>query len=108
LDIKHIENSQETLGRLVEIIREAIENIFTGDASAKVKVQRWFPGVIEEIVEEVSEKTAASVTQRLMKEASFIALDRNKKFKPPRPKKSQSKIFLVEMSRQVTSHPKLL
>jgi HPt (histidine-containing phosphotransfer) domain-containing protein len=79
LDIKHTENSQEALGRLVETIEEAIENIFAGMASAKFKVQRWFPGVIEEIVEEVSGKTAASDTHRLMKEASFIALDRNQK-----------------------------
>mmetsp|Transcript_113488 Transcript_113488/g.169781 ORF Transcript_113488/g.169781 Transcript_113488/m.169781 type:complete len:796 (+) Transcript_113488:101-2488(+) len=78
LDIKSSENSQIALERLIESIKTALDKIFTGDDRAKVKVQRWFPGVVEEIVEEVSEKTAASVTQRLLKEASF-ALDRKQK-----------------------------
>lgn len=37
---------------------------------AKVKVQRWYPGVIQEICEEVNEKSHKNVTQRLLKEAS--------------------------------------
>ena len=75
LDIKDEETSQEALDGLISKVKAALEELFANDENARVKVQRWFPGVVEEITEEVNEKTDANVTKRLMKEAS-AALDR--------------------------------
>ena len=70
LDVK--EDPQEALDALIDSVREAIETTIGQPETAKVKVQRWFPGVVEEIVEEVDEKRRSNVTQRLLKEASSI------------------------------------
>jgi hypothetical protein len=63
---------QETLDALIEDIKISIEGVIAQPNSGKVKVQRWYPGVVEEIFEEVDEihDRNASVRQRLLSEAA--------------------------------------
>jgi len=65
------QTSQQALEALIENIKEALEKEIN-QPDAKVKVQRWYPGVVEEIVEEVNEKHHKNynVRQRLLKEAA--------------------------------------
>lgn len=65
---------QDALDSLVEDITKTIQDAI-GQQDSKVKVQRWFPGVVEEVVEETSEKQHKDIRQRLLKEASS-ALER--------------------------------
>jgi hypothetical protein len=67
---KRPQGCKEALDELLEDIKKAIEDVIDQPDIAKVKVQRWFPGVVEEIVEEVNEKSRYNITQRLLKEAS--------------------------------------
>lgn len=60
---------QESLDSLFEDLTNAIKDVI-GQDDAKVKVQRWFPGVVEEVVEETNEKSLKDVRQRLLKEAT--------------------------------------
>ena len=65
-------------GRMKEI-EKALHDVVK-DPEARIKVQRWYPGVVEEITESVHEKTGKgkskiNVEQRLLTEAS-AALDR--------------------------------
>jgi Sodium/hydrogen exchanger family len=65
------QTSKEALDALIEDIKKSIEDVI-GQPEAKVKVQRWYPGVVEEIVEEVNEKhhKQVNVRQRLLSEAA--------------------------------------
>lgn len=79
LEIKADQTSEIALDVLLEDIRSALEKVIA-QPHARIKVQRWFPGVVEEIIEQTDEKntthtTRTNVTQRLMKEASS-ALER--------------------------------
>lgn len=65
--IAAIEHATEILMKDVD---EALCRAINQPGVAKVKVQRWYPGVIQEICEEVDEKSHKNVTQRLLKEAS--------------------------------------
>jgi hypothetical protein len=69
LVINSDQTSQEALNQLMDRIKKAIEETIN-QPDAKVKVQRWYPGVVEEITEEVNEKQHKNVRQRLLKEAS--------------------------------------
>ncbi|CAJ1966557.1 unnamed protein product [Cylindrotheca closterium] len=62
-----IEHATEVLMKDVDA---ALSRAIGQPGVAKVKVQRWYPGVIQEICEEVDEKSHKNVTQRLLKEAS--------------------------------------
>eukprot|EP00934_Nitzschia_sp_Nitz4_P006427 Nitzschia sp. Nitz4//scaffold273_size25297//20719//24905//NITZ4_008321-RA/size25297-processed-gene-0.7-mRNA-1//-1//CDS//3329545262//6417//frame0 len=70
LDLESHPDPKEALEILIEEIKTALEATINQPDVAKVKVQRWFPGVVEEIVEEVNEKRKGNVTQRLLSEAS--------------------------------------
>ncbi len=63
---------QEALDELITGVTIGMEETINQPETSKVKVQRWFPGVIEEIVEEVNEKRRSNVTQRLLSEASSM------------------------------------
>jgi len=65
--IAAIEHATEVLMKDVD---EALCRAINQPGVAKVKVQPWYPGVIQEICEEVDEKSHKNVTQRLLKEAS--------------------------------------
>eukprot|EP00529_Nitzschia_sp_RCC80_P017252 CAMPEP_0113503518 /NCGR_PEP_ID=MMETSP0014_2-20120614/34200_1 /TAXON_ID=2857 /ORGANISM="Nitzschia sp." /LENGTH=814 /DNA_ID=CAMNT_0000398517 /DNA_START=405 /DNA_END=2849 /DNA_ORIENTATION=+ /assembly_acc=CAM_ASM_000159 len=71
LKVKDGQTCQQALDELMTEIQRALEEVI-GQEDAKVKVQRWYPGVVEEIVEEVDEKQHRNVRQRLLKEASAI------------------------------------
>ena len=60
---------EESLDALFEDLTKAIKDVID-QPDSKVKVQRWFPGVVEEVVEETCEKSLKDVRQRLLKEAS--------------------------------------
>ena len=49
---------------MLDNITQAIQDVID-QPEAKVKVQRWFPGVVTEIIEEVNEKSNTNITQRL-------------------------------------------
>jgi Kef-type K+ transport system membrane component KefB len=65
---------QNALDALIEDITKAIKDVID-QSDSRVKVQRWFPGVVEEVVEETNEKQHKDIRQRLLKEAS-TALER--------------------------------
>jgi hypothetical protein len=71
LKIEADQTSQQALDALMEDIKKSIDDIIN-QPGAKVKVQRWYPGVVEEIVEEVNEKRQKNVNvrQRLLSEAA--------------------------------------
>lgn len=66
--------AQQRLKERIDEIRQALEDTIRQPDSSKVKVQRWFPGVVEEIVESVHDKTKKksklSLQQRLVVEAA--------------------------------------
>lgn len=61
---------EDALATLIDSIKVGLEETINQPEKAKVKVQRWFPGVVEEIVEEISEKSKRNITQRLLNEAA--------------------------------------
>ena len=72
-----------TLDDRVEEIQQALQKTINQDG-AKVKVSRWFPGVLQEIKEETEEVTSTkrttkrlSVTETIMKEAA-VELEKRK------------------------------
>jgi hypothetical protein len=71
LKVKNDQSTEEALDELIADLQKSIENVIAQE-DAKVKVQRWYPGVVEEIVEEVNEKQHKNVRQRLLKEATSI------------------------------------
>jgi hypothetical protein len=73
----HVDDSQtleDALASLIEDITKAIKDVIDQEDS-RVKVQRWFPGVVEEVVEKTNEKQHNDIRQRLLKEAA-TALER--------------------------------
>lgn len=72
--IKESQTQDEALEALIEDLTKAIKDVISQEDS-RVKVQRWFPGVVEEVVEETDEKEHKDIRQRLLKEAS-TALER--------------------------------
>lgn len=71
----HLEAGQdpkEALNAMIEEVRSGLEETINQPENSKVKVQRWYPGVVEEIVEHVDENRKNNVTQRLLNEASSI------------------------------------
>ena len=60
---------QEALDVLIEKLTKAIQDVLDQEDS-RVKVQRWFPGVVEEIVENTDEKQSKNIRHRLLQEAS--------------------------------------
>ncbi len=60
---------QEALDALIEEITNAIKHVID-QSDSKVKVQRWFPGVVEEITEKTDEKHHKDIRHRLLQEAS--------------------------------------
>ncbi|KAG7367151.1 Kef-type K+ transport system, membrane component [Nitzschia inconspicua] len=71
LKVEESQTSKEAIDALMEDIKKSIEDIIN-QPEAKVKVQRWYPGVVEEIVEEVNEKRQRNINvrQRLLSEAA--------------------------------------
>lgn len=59
----------EALDALIENLTKAIKDVINQEDS-RVKVQRWFPGVVEEIVENTDEKQSKNIRHRLLQEAS--------------------------------------
>lgn len=55
---------------LMEELDNALDKAINQPGVAKVQVQRWYPGVIQEICEELDEKSHKNVTHRLLQEAS--------------------------------------
>jgi hypothetical protein len=73
LQIKEEGGSQAALDEYMEKIKLALEKVINQPLIAKVQVQRWYPGVVEEITEEVHERSktnVAQVHQRLLSEAA--------------------------------------
>lgn len=62
---------QDALDALIGVITAAIKDVI-GQEDSRVKVQRWFPGVVEEVVEETNEEQHKDIRQRLLKEAATI------------------------------------
>jgi len=60
---------QDALDASIEDITKAIKDVID-QSDSRVKVQRWFPGVVEEVVEETTEKQHKDIRQRLLREAS--------------------------------------
>jgi hypothetical protein len=75
LNLKGADDSNQALEALLEDIRVAMVRVIGLSETARVKVQRWYPGVVEEITEEVAERSSRNITQRLLNEASS-ALER--------------------------------
>jgi hypothetical protein len=75
LNLKGSDDSKQALEALLEDIQVAMVQVIGQSETAKVKVQRWYPGVVEEITEEVAERSSKNITQRLLSEASS-ALER--------------------------------
>jgi hypothetical protein len=69
-NMKEKGGSVKALASLIDEITQALEKVINQPGEAKVQVQRWYPGVVEEITEEVHEKHNTNVTQRLLNEAS--------------------------------------
>lgn len=75
LNITEKGTSQQLLETRLKEIENALEECIS-QADAKVKVQRWYPGVVEEIVEKFDEKSKVtgkkviSIEQRLLTEAA--------------------------------------
>mmetsp|Transcript_13192 Transcript_13192/g.18670 ORF Transcript_13192/g.18670 Transcript_13192/m.18670 type:complete len:807 (-) Transcript_13192:178-2598(-) len=74
-ELEELARRRQTPEERIEIIQSSIEAMMP--ENAKVKVQRWFPGVVEEIVEETVENTRVSQTRtqfsvedRVLKEAT--------------------------------------
>lgn len=67
--------SQEVLNKRIAEIREALEKKINQPDEARVNVQRWYPGVVQEIVESYDEKSKRvgskklNVEERLLMEA---------------------------------------
>jgi len=73
LQIKEEGGSKAALDEFMEKLKLALEKVIDQPIIAKVQVQRWYPGVVEEITEEVHEKSntnVARVHQRLLSEAA--------------------------------------
>ena len=64
------EEGKKEIEKLLEDLEKAIRDVINQPGVAKVKVQRWYPGVIQEIVEEVDEKSNKNISQRLLSEAT--------------------------------------
>ena len=68
--IKGKGQSQEALDDHIKDIEDSLKALIN-QPDARVKVQRWYPGVVEEIVEQVNEKSqTVNISQRLLNEAS--------------------------------------
>lgn len=61
---------EQATKKLMEGVEQALSDAINQPGVAKVKAQRWYPGLVQEIREEVNEKSHKNVTQRLLKEAS--------------------------------------
>lgn len=71
------ENATQALEERMAEVKTALEETINQPGEAKVKVTRWFPGVVNEIIEEVQENvettkqhTRASIEERLLTEAT--------------------------------------
>jgi hypothetical protein len=66
--------AQELLEERINEVQQMLEKAIGQPETSKVKVQRWYPGVVEEIVESVHDKTkhkkSFSLEQRLVSEAA--------------------------------------
>jgi Kef-type K+ transport system membrane component KefB len=66
--------AQELLEERIAEVQAVLEKAIGQPETSKVKVQRWYPGVVEEIVESVHDKTkhkkSFSLEQRLVSEAA--------------------------------------
>jgi len=69
IHINENQTLQEALDVLIEDITNAIKDVIN-QSDSRVKVQRWFPGVVEEVVEETSEHHHQDIRHRLLQEAS--------------------------------------
>ena len=71
LAVKVGETSQMALDGLIDDIMKTLED-FIIQPDAIVNIQRWFPGVVEEILEEVGHKDHRDIRHKLLTEASQI------------------------------------
>ena len=74
LKIEEKGGAQELLKQRIDEIREALKAAIGQPERSKVKVQRWFPGVVQEIVESVHDRTKSkkklNIQQELVTEAA--------------------------------------
>merc|ERR1712238_629640 len=77
IDISSYDTPEEALNVLIEKITISIKTKID-QPDSKVKVQRRFPGVVKEVVEETNEKEHKNIRGRLLKEAS-TRLERKQK-----------------------------
>jgi len=100
------ENPHQTNGSLdmdkrIEEIQQAIEKVINQPESSKVKVSRWYPGVVEEIVEQIDDKSnKISIEKRLLSEADG-QLERTRRLQTFATKKKSVSEILVETGADV-------
>eukprot|EP00934_Nitzschia_sp_Nitz4_P000672 Nitzschia sp. Nitz4//scaffold12_size214221//175755//178084//NITZ4_001527-RA/size214221-augustus-gene-0.35-mRNA-1//-1//CDS//3329535101//672//frame0 len=80
IDLEHHPNPDEASDVLLEEIKEAIEKTINQPEVARVKVTRWHPGIVEEIVDQsvndksgknkIDESVRTTVSRRLLDEAA--------------------------------------
>lgn len=72
IDFQHKGELQEVLDARMEEIRLALEKEINQPDDSRVKVQRWYPGVVEEIVENVHEKSKVTEAKKLNLEDRLV------------------------------------
>eukprot|EP00538_Stauroneis_constricta_P004518 CAMPEP_0119546592 /NCGR_PEP_ID=MMETSP1352-20130426/944_1 /TAXON_ID=265584 /ORGANISM="Stauroneis constricta, Strain CCMP1120" /LENGTH=831 /DNA_ID=CAMNT_0007591311 /DNA_START=186 /DNA_END=2681 /DNA_ORIENTATION=- len=72
IEVKEKGAAKQALDSYIQTIKDALMEAINQPQTSKVNVQRWFPGVVQEIVEEVNEKHNRNVRKRLLAEATQI------------------------------------
>jgi len=101
--------AQELLKKRIDEVREALKDTINQPNSSKVKVGRWFPGVVEEIVESVHDRTkrkkTVSLQQALVSEAA-AAMDQHQTIQTAATKERSVREILADMGQGTADEPK--
>jgi hypothetical protein len=71
VEVNDGQTTQGAIDELMTDLQTSLERLIDQDG-AVVTVQRWHPGVVEEITDSVTEKQHGNIRQRLLKEASSM------------------------------------
>ena len=101
--------AQDILKKRIDEVREALMAAIAQPETSKVKVQRWFPGVVQEIVESVHDRTKQkkniSLEQRLVSEAA-AQMDHRQSVQTTATKERTVAEILAEMGDAPVPEPK--
>jgi len=101
--------AQEVLKKHMDEIRDALRETINQPNTSKVKVGRWFPGVVEEIVESVHDhgkrKKTRSLQQALVSEAS-AAMDQHQAIQTAATKERSIREILADMGQATPDETK--